>query len=62
MKLSVTYKNTYGTDRFYPADNWTSDFLEVFRPPSVKSKSLSRRQVEGLKALGFEVTAIAQEL
>lgn len=62
MKLKVNYKNDYGRERFYPANEWTKNLLEVFHPPCLKTKSFSRRQIDGLKSLGFTIEAIQQDI
>lgn len=62
MKLKVTYKRPFGKEGFYPADDWTKDFLSVMHPPSIKTKSFSRRQIDGLKELGFKIEAIQDEI
>jgi hypothetical protein len=55
MKIKVSHERNYGIDMFYPQDEWTLSLMKIFRPPSVKVKSLSKRQMEGLKDLGFEI-------
>lgn len=55
MRVKVRYQRNYGVEMFYPADEWTIKLLEVFRPPSIKAKSFSRRQIDGMKSLGFDI-------
>jgi hypothetical protein len=60
MKISVIYKKNYGVEMFYPANEWTDKFLSVLRPPSIRGKSFSRRQIDLLKELGFNVEISVQ--
>jgi hypothetical protein len=62
MKLKVTYKTSYGAEHFYPYDEWTKRLFCAFHPPSVKSKAFSRRQIDILKELGFEIEAITERV
>jgi hypothetical protein len=62
MKIKVIYQRNYGVEMFYPADEWTSKFLTIFRSPSARAKCMSRRQIEGLRELGFEVEFIADAI
>lgn len=62
MKIKVNYKKHFGVEFFYPADDWTKSFLKVVHAPSIKTKCLSRRQVDGLKSLGFEIEAIVDKV
>ena len=55
MRLKLIYKRPFGKEGFYPLDQWTADFLCVLHPRSTKAKSFSRRQIEGLKKLGFAI-------
>lgn len=60
MKIKVNYKKNFGKESFYPADEWTRKLLDVFNPPSIDTKSFSRRQIEGLKNLGFEIEVMVE--
>lgn len=60
MKIKVTYKRNYGVEMFYPADEWTNKLLSAFRSPSIKGKVFSRRQIDILKELGFEIEVNAE--
>jgi hypothetical protein len=62
MKIKVIYQRNYGVEMFYPADEWTAKFLTVFRVPSAKAKCFSRRQIEILRELNFDVEFIADAL
>lgn len=62
MNIKVNYKKNFGVEMFYPADEWTSKLLSVFHPPSIKTKSFSRRQIDGLKELGFTIEAIQEKI
>jgi hypothetical protein len=62
MKIKVNYKKHFGVEMFYPADDWTKNFLQVFHPPSIKTKCFSRRQLDGLKSLGFEIDVIVEQV
>jgi hypothetical protein len=60
MKIKVTYKRNYGVEMFYPIDEWTNKFLSVFRAGKVTS--FSRRQIDILKELGFEIDVAADKI
>lgn len=62
MKLTLTHKNVYGKDRFYPVDEFTTKLLEVFRADCNKAKCYTRKQISALMALGFEIDIQRQEL
>lgn len=62
MKIKVLYKKHFGVEMFYPFDDWTKNFLSIMHPPSIKTKSFSRRQIDGLKELGFKIEAIQDEI
>ena len=62
MKIKVTYKKEFGRERFYPANDETRKLLSLFLPPSITGKSFSRRQIEGLKELGFKIEAKQDEV
>jgi hypothetical protein len=62
MKIKVFYKVNYGVEMFYPVDEWTSKFISVFRSPSNKAKTFSRRQIDILKELGFEIESVSKEI
>jgi len=62
MKIKVRYARNYGVEMFYPSDEWTQNLLDIFKQPSSKTKSFSRRQVDGLKLLGFEIESIADKV
>lgn len=53
MKIKITYEKHFGKEVFYPYDKWTREFLSVFR--AQEAKSFSRRQIDMLKKLGFEI-------
>lgn len=62
MIVKVRYKINFGVEMFYPCDEWTTKLLDVFRPPSIRGKSFSRRQIDGLKSLGFEIEAASDKV
>lgn len=62
MKIKVNYKKNFGVEMFYPADDWTKDLLAVFHPPSIKAKSFSRRQIDGMKKLGFAIEVLCEKI
>lgn len=62
MKIKVNYKKNFGVEMFYPADDCTMKFLSVFRPPSIKTKCFSRRQLDELKSLGFDIEVILDKV
>lgn len=53
MKIQVTIKTVYGNELIYPVDNNARYFTEL-----VKAKTLTRRHLEIIKALGFEIELI----
>jgi hypothetical protein len=55
MILKLIHKRPYGRDLFYGNDEFTQTFLGIMRPPSLKSCSISLRQLRVLMSLGFEV-------
>lgn len=60
MKLSVIRKKPSAQHLFYPNDEWTKAFLQVFNP-SRPAKAFSANQMRMLKSLGFQITAIAEK-
>ena len=55
MKIKVICKRPFGKEGFYPCDTWTKEFCSALHPRSTRAKSFSRRQMEILKKLGFEI-------
>lgn len=55
MKLVVEHKQYYGHHLFYPADQWTKNFISLFKTSNKPQKSLSLAQIKKLKQLGFIV-------
>jgi len=53
MKIQVTIKTVYGNELIYPVDDNARRFTEL-----VKQKTLTRKHLEIIKALGFEVELI----
>lgn len=54
VKLIVRHSKPSAYHIFYPEDEWTRSFLNVFnmhKPP----KSFTLKQMKALKALGFEI-------
>lgn len=62
MKVKVKYQRNYGVEMFYPGDEWSQRLLDVFRPPSVKAKCYSRRQVDELKSMGFSIEVVSDKV
>jgi|GEM_PF-2640787 hypothetical protein len=56
MKISVIHRRQFGFNRFYPKDDFTSDFLEVFRRrESDRKLTFTEGQLKKLKELGFDI-------
>lgn len=62
MKIRVIYKKNFGVEMFYPEDEWTKKLLSVFHAPCIKTKSFSRRQIDGLRDLGFTIEATQEKV
>lgn len=60
MKIRIIFRRPYGKEMFYPADDWTREFISVFRAGKVSC--FSRRQVEKLKELGFEIEMCVDQI
>lgn len=61
MKIKVIHKFQYGHDRFFPADEWTSKLLSIFRSQSNRAKGFTKTQMQILKELGFQIEMVAIE-
>ena len=50
MQITVTIKNVYGNELIYPACDTARGFTDL-----LATKTLTRRHIEGIKALGYAV-------
>lgn len=59
MMLKVEHKKQYGRDLFYPADDFTTQFLKAIAIQSPK-KSFTLMQLKIFKEIGFQLDVFQQ--
>lgn len=57
MKIQVSIKNIYGTEKIYPVCDQAKIFTKL-----VKQVTLTREDVSKIKQLGFEIEVVQPEV
>ena len=54
MIIKVAHRRIYGRDLYFAVDDWTKEFFKLLKPSSPQC-SLSRRQLQGFREIGFQI-------